>query len=96
MGGYRCACGFQASDDLDLKDHFLEVFAPKDGIAADGTVHEEGRANLTCSCGFTASTVTELDDHFLSVFRPEDYVGSDGARHVLSVSGSALDAGQAS
>jgi hypothetical protein len=84
MDGYRCECGFRASDDLELKDHFLEVFAPKDGTATDGTVHEEGRVNLTCSCGFTAGTVTELDDHFLFVFTPADCVGSDGARHVLS------------
>ena len=84
MGGYRCACGLEASDELELKDHFLEVFAPKDGTASDGTVHEEGRVNLTCMCGFTASTVAELDDHFLSAFMPADFVGPDGARHVPS------------
>ena len=84
MGGYRCACGLEASDEPELTDHFLEVFAPRDGTAADGAVHEEGRVNLACSCGFTASTVAGLDDHFLSVFMPADCVGSDGARHVLS------------
>jgi hypothetical protein len=74
----------ETSDQLELTDHFLEVFAPKNGMAADGTVHEEGRVKLTCWCGFAARTVTELDDHFLSIFRPADCAGSDGARHVRS------------
>jgi hypothetical protein len=81
MGGYRCACGLEVGDELELKDHFLEVFGPKDGMAADGTVHEEGRVKLACSCGFTASSSAGLDDHFLGVFAPGDGAGSDGATH---------------
>jgi hypothetical protein len=81
MGGYRCACGFQAGDKLELKDHFLEAFAPKDGMAADGTVHEEGRVSLACSCGFIASSSARLDDHFLAVFAPGDGAGLDGVIH---------------
>ncbi|HEX3956389.1 MAG TPA: hypothetical protein VHZ03_07125 [Trebonia sp.] len=81
MSGHRCACGFEAGDEAERKDHFLEVFAPKDGVAADGTIHEEGRVNLTCMCGFSASTVTGLDDHFLTVFVPAGGASLDGVTH---------------
>ena len=86
MNGHRCACGYEASDEVELTDHFLEVFAPPDAIAADGTVHEEGRVKLTCRCGFTAITPAGLDDHFIAVFAPGDGGGGDGATHMAAAS----------
>ena len=87
MDGHRCACGYEAGDELELTDHFLEVFAPQDAIATDGTVHEEGRVKLTCWCGFTAITPAGLDDHFIAVFAPGDKSGLDGVPHMAAASG---------
>jgi hypothetical protein len=42
MSTRRCECGYEASDDLDLQDHWQEAFVPPDGIAPDGSVHDEG------------------------------------------------------
>ena len=86
MSGHCCACGYEAGDEFELTDHFLEVFSPQDAVAADGSVHEEGRVKLVCRCGFTATTPAGLDEHFIAVFTPRDGSGLDGATHTAAAS----------
>jgi hypothetical protein len=82
MTPVRCACGFTEDDAADetIGDHLFEVFAPEDGMAADGLVHLEGESNLFCLCG-AGGSATELDAHFLAVFTPADLIGRDGDKH---------------
>jgi hypothetical protein len=84
MSAQRCECGFEASEDTSLVDHLLEAFAPMDGMAADGTTHDEGRVRLACLCGFSDGTVDGLDQHLLAIFTPADRIGLDGRRHAVA------------
>jgi hypothetical protein len=81
MSARRCECGYAASDDLDLQDHLQDAFVPPDGIAPDGSVHDEGTVPGGCLCGFSGSSAGELDRHFLAVFTPAGHIGRDGHRH---------------
>jgi hypothetical protein len=82
VDGYRCECGFDGGSAGELADHLLEMFCPQDGIAPDGTAHDEGPVKLACLCGFNAATATGLDEHFLAAFTPGDCIGADGGKHV--------------
>jgi len=84
MSAQRCECGFAASEKTGLLDHLLEAFAPMDGVAADGTIHDEGRARLACLCGFSDGTVGGLDQHLLAIYTPADHIGLDGKRHAVA------------
>jgi hypothetical protein len=81
MTDTRCSCGFTETAGETITDHFLEAFAPQDGLASDGLVHEEVRPDLTCTCGLVAATPGEMDAHFLRVFTPGDLIGRDGRTH---------------
>jgi hypothetical protein len=83
MSTWRCECGYAASDAVDLQDHLQESFTPPDGIAPDGSVHDEGAEPGRCLCGFAGSSAGELDQHFRTVFTPRDNVGLDGHRHAV-------------
>jgi hypothetical protein len=83
MSAQRCECGFEASDDMSLLDHLLEVFAPMDGRAPDGAIHDEGQVLMACLCGFSDGTADGLDQHLLAIFMPADHTGLDGKRHAV-------------
>jgi hypothetical protein len=78
----RCACGFTEDlrEDYTVNDHLLEMFAPEDCVAADGTEHAEGKEGFRCLCGAGGSQEA-LDLHFQEVFTPADSTGRDGAVH---------------
>lgn len=82
MTAHQCACGFAeaAGEDYTISDHLLEMFVPRDCVAADGTEHAEGMTAFRCLCGAGGSQEA-LDDHFLEVFTPADSVGLDGTVH---------------
>lgn len=84
MSAQRCECGFGASKDTNLLDHLLEAFAPMDGRAADGAIHDEGQVRFACLCGFSDGTAGRLDQHLLAIFTPADHIGLDGRRHAVA------------
>lgn len=87
MTAAKCVCGFTEDEagDETIGDHLYEVFAPEDGMAADGLVHLEGEVDLFCICGVGGSA-DELGAHFLAVFTPADLIGRDGHKHQKSTS----------
>ena len=83
----HCECGYLASSQQDLTDHYREMFTPDDDKGPDGLVHAEAARDipgndgiLACLCGFTGD-INALDEHFLLVFAPPDEKGHDGRKH---------------
>jgi hypothetical protein len=83
----HCECGYLASSQQDLTDHYRDMFTPEDDKDPGGLVHAEAACDfpgndgiLACLCGFTGA-IDELDEHLLRVFAPADKTGRDGRKH---------------
>ena len=83
MTDTTCACGFTATSDYDLADHFGEMFIPDNDMDTAGQVHAE-TAPAKCLCGYVAATTAVLDEHLLTAFTLLTVTGRDGRDHVAT------------